>query len=106
MFYPGQKVVCVGVYEPSIAYGSFPRKGAVYTVREVLFVGEAPSIRLVEIVNEPTDVYWNVPGPIEAAWIVTAFRPLTDSRIDAILSKAAPTDSERWDNRRKVRTPA
>ena len=89
MFYVGQKVVCIANWRPySNAYNNAPKKGSIYTVRELLNLGTAPSIRLVEIVNDPVDVYVNIGFAIEASWITTAFRPLTERKTDISVFRA------------------
>lgn len=93
----GQKVVCIDgdwiLREGTVA----PREGETYTVRDKLFEGTCPSLRFVEIVNQPIS-YSNTPGPIEPAFDAECFRPVVERKTDtgmAILTKIltdCPTD--------------
>ena len=104
MFHVGQKVVCVDAseVEPDPTRWAPLRKDAVYTVRQ-LVVGlntelvPTPGLILHEIKN-PMGPYGK-----EYNYAVRRFRPLTDTSISDVLAKAAPRDSRKWDNRRKIR---
>jgi|GEM_PF-5587989 len=92
-FKPGMRVVCIHPYDSprevgiAVRYGvRTPRKGVVYTIREVLLPEKLPEIsntvlplRLIEIVNPPVRF---VNGVLEPAFPSTRFRPLDESRLD------------------------
>ena len=100
MFHVGQKVECVNAtssgplqmeyadHAPEILV-----KGAIYTVLRVY-----PDEMCIAVC--PEDLAH------EDGWCMTRFRPLTDTSIAGIIAQKAPRDSRKWDNRRKVRTPA
>ena len=92
MFRVGQKVVCVVEWsEPVVpgSYSDFPRKGCVYTIRELLHVGSEPSLRLCEIVNPPS-FYCNIAYHIEAGWVLWAFRPVVETDISIFTKMLTP----------------
>ncbi|WP_291869712.1 hypothetical protein [Bradyrhizobium sp.] len=91
-FRVGQKVVCIVDGWPPIPSVVWPSKGGIYTVREMLGVGEEPSLRLYEIQN-PIVEYSNV-SPREVAFVIWAFRPLVDSKTDISIFTAMLTDSK------------
>ena len=90
------KVVCINAEPvPGLKWnlGTRPTVGAVYTVVSKAISprdGVTPVFYLAELVN-----------PV--GYMRTRFRPLTDTSISDVLAKAAPRDSRKWDNRRKVR---
>lgn len=104
MFYVGQKVVCVDG-SPSLPAvcgieDRYPIEGNVYTVTKVGLVHsfdpeQLPCILVAEIKRELHEPIW-----------AHRFRPLTDISSQTCFTKGAPRDSRKWDNRRKVRTPA
>lgn len=68
----GDKVVCINDGFKSQYNEILPRKGQMYTIREVTNFG-CPGIRLVEIVN-PSKQYRNIYG--ECSFETDAFRPV------------------------------
>ena len=78
MFKIGQKVVCIVDYSnEELEHLIFPKKGQVYTIREIGDNGTGPWLRAVEITNPPT--FWsNIDGPAEMGFVTSAFRPITD----------------------------
>ena len=109
MFHVGQKVVCVAKVReiPQVRHlcEAVPQAGQVYTIRAIeeadpLFYGGDLAFLLCEIRN------CERLGRGEPNFHSNLFRPLTDTSISDVLAKAAPRDSRKWDNRRKVREKA
>lgn len=94
MFHVGQLVICVRDDIQRPFDETTPRKGVVYTVRELVQHAEdRVGVKLVEIINAP-QFYAN--GCRECSFTSEAFRPLDDSRLD-VFRKAltdAPVDME------------
>jgi hypothetical protein len=82
-FRVGQKVVCVVAFDDMARSWGFsgPAKGSVYTIREFDDRGDAPALRLVEIVNPPCK-HRNISEPIEPGFAVTGFRPVVERKTD------------------------
>ena len=86
MFYVGQKVVCTArrEWKAKTIYPMVPRRGEVYTVREVTHFG-SPGLRLVEIVNPPMH---HTEGYLEVCWAQydidghAEFRPVVERKTD------------------------
>lgn len=101
-FRVGQKVICVNDKFDCLGVGDYPIKGEIYTIR---WIGEratdgGPGVMLDEIFGG-----WFAPD-IEFCFCVKRFRPLTETKSSQSFTTGAPKDSERWDNRRKVRERA
>ena len=98
-FHVGQKVVCVNdrgdtrgfYYEPQL-----PKRGSVYTIREIVPRGaygyDEDGLFLVEIVN-PLCIHLYPSGPMkgELQFRVSRFRPVRTTNIDAFLKMLEPT---------------
>lgn len=81
MFEVGQKCVCIGDnWEEGLFPEKVPKKDVIYTVREVLLVNGVECIRLHEIRNQPKPY---PSGLLECCFHGEAFRPLTDSELQA-----------------------
>lgn len=80
-FHVGQKVVCVEEWIDWYGPETLPRKGKMYTIRELIDIGLAPSMRLMEIVNPVNDCWLNV-EPCEIAFDRSAFRPIVEKKTD------------------------
>lgn len=102
----GQKVCCVKDFGGVNSYGiTAPALGMVYTIREFENRGTEPSLRLVEIVNEP--MRWsNVTGLVECGFATRHFRPVVEKKAEISFTANAPKDSEKWDNRKRVKVRA
>lgn len=99
-FHVGQEVECIddASHFNNVNWDSAIRRGCVYKIRWVGwhvdryrpegYVG----VRLVGIRLHT-----------EAPFLAARFRPLTETKSSQSFTTGAPEDSERWDNRRKVR---
>jgi hypothetical protein len=99
MFHVGQKVVCVnaaGCYA-LLAEGSTYIVAAVGEMPFGAVLGTTIGVKLVGVGRT---------SGILQTFAATRFRPLTDTSISDVLAKTAPRDSNKWDNRRKVREKA
>lgn len=96
-FHVGQHVICVddkfGLTALPIAV---PKKGVVYTVREVIPEDKwGPStLRLHEVVN-PLRAY--AEGLCENSWDARAFRPLSSDRLSIFRQHLAPLSTDKVD---------
>ena len=76
MFRVGQKVVCISderIGANVYGWESLPKKGHVYTIRELLFIEGKPGLRLFELRNKPGDYKT---GFFECAFHRARFRPI------------------------------
>lgn len=90
MFQVGQHVICVDDSDCNIRFGEkSPKKGSVYTVRELTFFSGAPGLRLEEIVNAPLKY---ADGFGEATFFAWRFRPLSSDRLSIFRQHLAPID--------------
>lgn len=110
MFHAGQKVVCIDV-SPWEGYswpvGTEPVEGGEYTVRAVgLNIEGAEGVRLHEIVLSGANCAITGKPFHDNFYRASRFRPLTDTSISDILAQKAPTDSRKWDNRKKQKERA
>ena len=72
-FYVGQKVVCVDDGFPYPTDERLPKKGVVYTIRDIVsYPGFGVGVRLGEIMNEPRKC---AVGVIERGFLLFRFRP-------------------------------
>lgn len=109
MFRVGQKVVCIGTdgtpgvdwaYWVSYWKIAVPRRGTIYTVRDIRAGSIRQLIRLVEIVNPAVEF---IDAPAQEPWFWSeAFRPIVEPKAETSFTEGAPKDSERWDNRQRV----
>lgn len=94
MFHRGQLVLCIGVFKSSPVLKAIPRKGTVYTVRDVVDWPEhGPGLRLAEIVNG-VFAFREADGGVqdaEPSFQSIAFRPLDESRLAVFRQMLAPT---------------
>lgn len=88
----GQKVVCVDDSNTNLVV-----KGKVYTVEGI---GPLPNCRAGSIIVN------GIRGMVFHGMLATRFRPVVDRKSSISFTEGAPTDSETWDNRRKVEVRA
>ena len=95
-FRPGMRVVCLADF-PRGGYGfeSAPRRGLVYTVRDVAAGGGRVGLRLKELVNVPVPT---ASGTMERLFNAAYFHPLDERDEDiAVFRKLIePTELERF----------
>ena len=103
MFHVGQKVVCVD----SFGCHAWIAEGRTYVIGAItefphghVILGTTTAVK-VEGVGRTINGVFRL-----QAFAATRFRPLTDTSISDVLAQAAPRDSRKWDNRRKVREKA
>ena len=85
-WYVGQKVVCVNddfsrCHKKTLITFIFPKKGAVYTVREVVARDYRIGLRLNEIINQE-GYFVRVCRLCELAFIAVRFRPVVEINAD------------------------
>ncbi len=90
-FHVGQKVVCVDA-GPRTWQRCHLRRGAVYTVKEVVAWRGRYGLHLHELESQSGLGFFS-----------DRFRPLIDRKSSISFTTGAPKDSETWDNRRKVK---
>lgn len=72
-FYVGMRVVCAD--DKHFVSKQMPKKGSIYTIREIIILSETRLVRLCEIVNQPKQYSC---GFIELAYSETRFRPVVE----------------------------
>lgn len=101
-FRVGQKVVCVDVSgwnDADYLSWSYPRLGEIGTVIGFSFDGEHPCVLLAEHPN-PT-----APTAL-GGFRSRRFRPIVEKKTEISFTANAPKDSEKWDNRKRVKVRA
>lgn len=105
MFQIGQKVECIADKSWKAPYGeTVPRKGSIYTVREIREFPNGLGIRLREIVN---DVRRYREGTFEPYFVARLFRPVTERKTDtgfAILEEIRKRESVPADEPKRALT--
>ena len=98
-FHVGQKVICVNDLGNTSGYTygpTLPKRGSVYTIREIVPRGaygyDEDGLFLVEIVN-PLCIHLFPSGPMkgELQFRVSRFRPIRTTSIDVFLAMLEPT---------------
>jgi hypothetical protein len=100
-FSVGQRVVCVDVnfsHEPlwRSCVRAFPRRGSIYTIRNIRAVDDLVGVCLHEIVNSWA---YFAEGYVEAAFHSRKFRPVRATNIDvlrALLTSAPASPRDRY----------
>lgn len=98
-FYVGQKVVCVDA-APRYRANVPLRKGAIYTIRGFTTADDGQCGVLLDEAIDPSGYYRN--GQ-ECGFFADRFRPIVDRKSSVSFTMGAPKDSERWDNRKRVK---
>lgn len=94
-FHIGQRVICVNDTNGTImsrpvlgcGYSAGLRNGAIYNIRSV----------------ENQFLYF---AELKGGWRATRFRPIIERKTEVSFTEGAPKDSEKFDNRRRVKVLA
>lgn len=85
--YVGQRVVTIGDWDKRAHMPNLPKKGIIYTIREIIVRREKVGFRLVEIQNPPFNSVLD--GSEEPAFHSVHFKPVDESKIDVFRKIAA-----------------
>jgi hypothetical protein len=98
-FRVNQKVVCIkrNGWFPRLSFEVHPSFNNVYTVREIIVLGDLVGLRLAEIRNQ-THQYSD--GISEAIFDASGFRPVVEPKAEISFTHGADPSSDRFDNRR------
>lgn len=96
-FHVGQKVVCVDDSTVPDEPGPYVKNGAIYTVCEIEVAYDGDPLLHFDELHSVSIRGWS------AGYIADRFRPLVEDRKSVSFTIGAPKDSERWDNRKKIK---